>query len=155
MTATSSETSLLAAYALDACTCICEMPAAGGRVAVQLFHTRLEGLASHLSHVLGIREETEGQQAQHPPDFLGLGVRMSPAQVFKLEDIISLSSGASECLVCSHMVDAATLDLTLLKCSSCCTAISGHMCLKVPVILAPLSAECPRTTGTTTRYPSR
>ena len=31
----------------------------GARVAVQLFHTRLQGLLGELSHVIGIRVETE------------------------------------------------------------------------------------------------
>ena len=98
----------------------------GARVAVQLFHTRLEGLLWQLSHVFGIREETEGQLGRHPPDSHNGAATVCQQQVpTGGADIVSFSSGASDCLECSCIVDAASFELTLLVCSPCFTAISG------------------------------
>lgn len=40
----------------------------GGRVGVQIFHRRLEGLHGDIRHVIGIREESEGHLTGEPPD---------------------------------------------------------------------------------------
>ena len=53
----------------------------GARVAVQLLHTRLAALLGQLSHVIGIREETEGQLARHPPDSLNCAATVRQRQV--------------------------------------------------------------------------
>ena len=108
------------------------LDASGARVAAQLFHTCLEGLGGGVSHVIGIREEIEGQLFREPPvcpDDMARTPAITTSGVAQRsmgnEDLVSLSSGESDCLECSCIVDAGTDDLTLLACSPCFTAITG------------------------------
>jgi len=100
----------------------------GGMVAVQLFHTRLEGLLGQTSHVIGIREESEGQLMREPPHYPDEGGGIGDVQhSVAVDDLVSLSSGASDCLECSCTVDAMNDELTLLECSPCFTAVGGPL----------------------------
>ena len=115
-----------------ACMHLHLLDASGARVAAQLFHTCLEGLRGEVSHVIGIREDMEGQLFREPPvcpdDMTRppAGITLGAAQCSTgNEDLVSLSSVESDCLECSCIVDALSDDLTLLACSPCFTAISG------------------------------
>ena len=66
---------------------------------MQLFHTRLEGLLGQLSHVIGIREETECQLARHPPESLDGAATACQRQVSTGgADIVSLELGGQRLL---------------------------------------------------------
>ena len=102
------------------------LDASGGRVAVQLFHTRLERLDGLFSHVLGFCEEPEVHFMRQPPHVVHDLVESRAAQRSTLsEDLVSLSSGGSDCLECSCTLDLRSKDLKLLECSPCFTAITG------------------------------
>lgn len=100
----------------------------GARVAVQLFHSPFEGILDKMSHLIGIREETEGQQLRQLPDTLEQDGSFVAINTLGAHaggpDVVSLSSGSSDCLACEIVVIIDEY-LTVLECTPCCTAICG------------------------------
>ena len=106
--------------------------ATGTKVAVQLFHRPLRGFSGQMSHLVGIREEGDGQHAREPP-------AMHPSEHVEfetqpscvLEDQSSSSSVMSLSSVCSaipgvaFVVDAMSSRLTVLSCTTLFTALMG------------------------------
>jgi len=100
--------------------------ASGGRVASQLFHPRLERLGGHFSHVIGICEEPEVHfMRQLPHDVHAVPTTRLAQRSTLSEELVSLSSGESDCLRCACTVDLRHENLPLLDSSPCFTAIVG------------------------------
>ena len=107
--------------------------ATGNVVAMQLFHRRLRGVGSQISHVVGIREEGDGYHLRQPPDFHLTGDDLFDTSLpLTLErplspvSSVTLSSLSSDNLdEPAFTVDAASPRLTLFSCTPSFIALAG------------------------------
>ena len=101
----------------------------GSRVAVQLFHSRLEGILGQTTHVLGVREEADGQYVRPLPEMDDIEVIDSfIPSTDKQEEFVSVSSGTTDFQECSVTIDAGSRNFALMTCTPCFTAICGPPC---------------------------
>lgn len=109
--------------------------ASGGRVPVQLFHTPSTNLFGQAHHLLGIREEIDGERSEDPAqDHRGTQEELpTSALVRQLSDEVQSSADlvrACDDDECAVVVDVLSLEQRMSECTPSFSAISGPIRLE-------------------------
>jgi len=105
----------------------------GAGVAVQLFHSRLRDFCGQISHLVGIREDIDGERPRPLPDtHIGEDVHFETWRESAVEDrsssgsVMTLRSASSDSPGIGFAVDAKSPCLTLLSYTPSVTALIGQ-----------------------------
>eukprot|EP00450_Noctiluca_scintillans_P024991 CAMPEP_0194533006 /NCGR_PEP_ID=MMETSP0253-20130528/70756_1 /TAXON_ID=2966 /ORGANISM="Noctiluca scintillans" /LENGTH=566 /DNA_ID=CAMNT_0039378515 /DNA_START=16 /DNA_END=1716 /DNA_ORIENTATION=+ len=108
--------------------------ASGGRVPVQLFHTPYTNLFDQAHHLLGIREEIDGERSEDPAqDHRGTQEELPTSATLQLSDEVQGRADlvrACDDDECAVVVDVLSLEQRMSECTPSFSAISGPIRLE-------------------------